>query len=304
MKYEQTSWVAAALMVFAGTAWGNGIAVPDIAISTEAPASLGSVNFENDALVAYDPDTNAALQVFDLGDQFGIIRNLDAAHILPNGHVVISTQAGDTVAGVAFTESDLVELDPVNGTASLLLDASAVGLVIPSNLPQINGVHVRDNGHILFSIAANPGVTFKGGTYTKADIIEYDPINDTASLFFDGSAITGVNGFDADVRGFAVIDDDHVLLAAFDVATGSAMTLGGVSFTRDDLVLYNFGVPVVRVGSGDAGTSGSATLFMEGLNEFSAPGEIIDAVTQAVVPEPASAVLLLMAGGLARRRRA
>ena len=108
---------------------GNGVAVPGIAISTASPAALGGVSFENDALVAYDPSTNVAGEIFDLNDAFSEInRNLDAAHVLPSGNVVISTQAGDMAGGVSFTESDLVELDPVNGTVSLLLDASVVGL--------------------------------------------------------------------------------------------------------------------------------------------------------------------------------
>lgn len=293
-RHRRICAASAAVVFLAGTAHGNGIAVPDIAISTQNPASLGSVNFENDALVAYNPDTNVAQQLFDLEDAYlGVVRNVDAAHMLANGRVVISTQAGVTIAGVVMSESDLVELNPANGTASLLFDASAAGLVGKNNtVPNTNAVHVLDNGHILFSTASNDGVTFKGGTYNKDDVIEYDPVNDTASLFFDGSLITGVSaaiGFEANVMGFAVIDANHVLIAARDEETRNALTLGGVSFTPDDLVLYNT-------------SNNTSTLFMEGLNEFSAPGEILDAVTPAVVPEPTSAGLLSL-GVLAVQRK-
>ena len=50
--------------------------------------------------------------------------------------------------------------------------------------------------------------------------------------------------------------------------------------------------------------TGSASILLEGLNEFDNPGETIDSITPAVIPEPGSA-LLLLAGGVvfARRRR-
>ncbi len=283
--------------VVVGAAGANGIAVPDVALSTTSPAALGGVNFEDDALVGYDPTTDVAVPLFDLSDEFGIMRDLDAAHELTNGNLVVSTQAGATFNTLDFTESDLIELDRVNGTVSMFLDASAIGLVGNNNtVPNINAVHVRDNGNVLFSTASNDGVTLLGESYDKADVIEYDPVNNTASLFFDGDLI---EGDDPDLQAFAEIDATHVLLAAF--SGTDAMTLGGQAFTRDDLVLYSF--PVVVVGTGDAAVAGVGSLFLEGVNEFSAPGEIIDAVTPAVVPEPASVALLACCGVVALRRR-
>lgn len=68
------------------------------------------------------------------------------------------------------------------------------------------------------------------------------------------------------------------------------LTLGGVDFSRDDLIIYN-------------PTNDTTTFFMVGADEFANPGEIIDAVTQAVIPEPGSLVLLGLGGMVILRRR-
>ncbi|MEM8783863.1 MAG: hypothetical protein AAGE65_13545 [Planctomycetota bacterium] len=263
------------------------MAVPDVALSTASPASLGSVNFENDSLVGYDPATDVAVELFNLDDSFGIERNLDAAYELPNGNLVVSTQAGDTIGSLAFTESDLIELDRTNGTVAMFLDASAIGLVGNNNtVANIDAVHVLASGEVLFSVGSLSGATLLGTSYDNADVVAYDPATNTASLFLDGSVIVGD---DPDLHAFAVIDAQHVLLAAFNSGGTDAMTLGGLTFSRDDLVLYN---PM----------NDTATLFLEGLNEFSAPGEIIDAVTPAVVPEPGTLVWALALPALLVRR--
>ncbi|MEM7625993.1 MAG: PEP-CTERM sorting domain-containing protein [Planctomycetota bacterium] len=282
--------VTGILMLGAAQAYANGVAVPDVALSTTQPAGLNNVNFEDDALVGYDPVTNFAVQLFDLADEFGIARDLDAAHELPNGDLIVSTQAGGTFGGLTFTESDLLELDRVNGTASVFLDASAIGLTgLNNTVPNINAVHVRADGTVLFSTASNDGVTLGGNTFSKDDVIAYDPVGGTANLFFDGSLITGG---EPDLLAFAEIDADHVLLAASNEgsSTSGLLTLGGLTFSRDDLVLYNT-------------ANNTSTLFLEGLVEFDNPGEIIDAVTPAVVPEPNAAALLGLVGLAALRRR-
>ena len=134
--------------------------------------------------------------------------------------------------------------------------------------------------------ASNDGVTLHGVSYDRGDVIEFDPLNQTSGLFFDGGLIGGDN---PDLQGFAVLDDGNYLLAAFN-GGADAMTLGGLTFSRDDIVRYD-------------PSSGQATLLLEGMEEFSAPGEIIDAVTVVAIPEPAMQWLLMVAGLLFLPRR-
>ena len=89
-----------------------------------------------------------------------------------------------------------------------------------------------------------------------------------------------ITGDNPDLQGFAVLDDGAFLLSASD-GGNDAMMLSGLTFSRDDIVRYD-------------ALNGQATLFMEGIEEFSAPGEIIDAVTVAVIPEPATSWLLML----------
>ena len=46
--------------------------------------------------------------------------DIDAVCVLENGHIVLSTENDETLKGVAFTDGDLVEYDPINETASII----------------------------------------------------------------------------------------------------------------------------------------------------------------------------------------
>ncbi|MEM8872870.1 MAG: PEP-CTERM sorting domain-containing protein [Planctomycetota bacterium] len=273
----------AAFTVFAATSIAH---AQTIALSTASPTGLSGVNFENDSLIQYDPLTDVAAQLFDLEDEFGISRNLIAAHEMPNGNLIVSTQAGDTIGGVAFTESDLIELDRTTGTASLFFDASAVGLTGQGgSVPNIDAVSVLPNGLVFFSTRND--ATLFGVDYGKEDLISYDPVAGTASLAFDGSLI---NGTEPNLRAAAILNDETLLFAASEGGSSDTMTIGGVTFNRDDLVIYNT-------------LSGTVTLFMEGGDEFTG-SQIVDAVTVVGIPEPATlglAAIPLLA--LGRRRR-
>ncbi len=256
----------------------------DIAISTASPASIGvpRVSFENDALVAYDPATETAAVDFDLSDAFGLSRNLVAAHRYANGDLLMTTQAGGTIAGVDFNVDDLVLLDVAAGSASVLFDGSALGLErVGSGQVFIDAVFVRPSGSILFSTMTSS--TFLGLSFDNDDLVEYDPQGGgSASIFFDGAIIGGdpvAGDDDPDIRGFHIMDDGRYVFAARDGGGSGMMTIAGLTFSRDDLVVYD---PV----------AGTASLYLDGEASFANPGELIDAVTAGVVPEPTTGILL------------
>lgn len=214
--------VAVPVLTATGPALANGILVEDVALSTQEPASLGAnPSFESDVLVGYDPNIDVAVNLFDLRDDTGIARNLTAAHELPNRNLIISTQSSGTIGTLDYAAADLLEINRIDGTATMFLDTSEIGLVGNNNsAPNLNAVHVLDDGTILFSTAGLAGVTLDGQDFGQDDVIAYDPATQTASLFLDGSLITGGR---ADIHAFAVIDEDRYLLAVFDEGRSTSL---------------------------------------------------------------------------------
>ena len=69
--------------------------------------------------------------------------------------------------------------DPVADSATMYLDGSNFGLT-----GWINAVHLLENGHLVLSTDAN--ATLGGLNFTPDDFVDYDPVSDTAVLYFDG----------------------------------------------------------------------------------------------------------------------
>lgn len=102
--------------------------------------------FENDDLIIYDPSTDEAIMFFDDSvTNGGRIDDINAVHLLKNGHIVISAN-GPSIIGtnnVSFDPWDLVRYDPILGTASLFLDGETV--FQDHEDININGLYVMDD---------------------------------------------------------------------------------------------------------------------------------------------------------------
>ncbi|MGB5624454.1 MAG: LamG domain-containing protein, partial [Woeseiaceae bacterium] len=85
------------------------------------------------------------------------------------------------------------------------------------------------------------------------DLVEYNPINTNANIYFDGDATT----LSEDITAVHVLENGHIVMAA----KGNT-TLGGLSFTPADLIEY------------DSGTD-TAILYFAGSSLFDDPGERI-----------------------------
>jgi hypothetical protein len=89
-----------------------------ILLSTDSDATLGGLNFTDNDLVEYDPDSDTATLYFD-GSTTTLTSDIDAVHVLENGHIVLSTKDDASLGGLSFKDGDLVDYDPVNDTAVL-----------------------------------------------------------------------------------------------------------------------------------------------------------------------------------------
>ena len=231
--------------------WGTGniggVTGDPVILSTDSDAILGGLSFTDIDLAEYDPPTDTASLFFD-GSLTTLNVDIDAVHVLANGHIVLSPKGDATLGGLSFEDGDLVDYDPVADTATLIFDGSAL-FTDPSE--RIISVHVLDNGH--FVLSTDSDAILGGLSFTDIDLVEYDRGTDTASLFFDGSLTT----LNVDIAAVHVLANDHIVLSTKDNAT-----LGGLSFEDGDLVDYD---PVAD----------TATLIFDGSALFTDPAEEI-----------------------------
>lgn len=183
-----------------------------ILLSTAVGASLAGLTFRDGDVVEYDP-VNDSATVFFNENLFLSGGNIDAFAILDNGNLVLSTALDDTLAGVLFRDGDLIEYDPMGGTASLFLSED---LFVADE--DIDGVHVLSDGTIILSTQDNASIG--GLIFLDGDLVRYDPNSDTATLYFAEALFgTGENV-------------DAVFVPIPEPSTASLLTLGLLLLAR------------------------------------------------------------------------
>ncbi len=183
-----------------------------IALSTTGSARLGGLNFRDGDIVLYDPGSDTATLLFS-EDNFSRSEDVDAVHILPNGHILLSTTSSARLGGLNFRDGDVVEYDPVNDSATLFFSEDNF-----AGNEDVDGFHLLDNGNLLITTTGT--ATLGGLTFTDGSVAEYDPATDVATLFFDENRFS--NGADINAIDILppVIPLDHLLLEH----DGSALT--------------------------------------------------------------------------------
>lgn len=241
----------------------------NIILSTTETETLGGVTFKDGDLADYDLVTDTA-GLFFSESLFSNGEDVDAVHVLDNGHIILSTEGGATLGGLTFKDGDLVDYDPVTDTATLFFDESLF-----SRGEDIDAVSILDNGNLVLSTedsASLGGLSFRDG-----DLVLYDLLADTASLYLSENLFCSGEDIDA----VHVLANGDILLS-----TESSAKLGGLTFEDGDIVLYN---PV---------TNSTTLYFDEDLLQCGS--EDIDA---AYVPEPATMALLGLGSLVLMRRR-
>ena len=112
------------------------LASGNIILSTIDGATLGGLTFGDGDLIEYNPTTDAATLFFD-ENLFGGDEDIDAAHILASGNIILSTEGSATLGPLTFGDGDLIEYSPITYTATLYFDESLFG-----NNADIDGVYV------------------------------------------------------------------------------------------------------------------------------------------------------------------
>ncbi len=246
----------------------GGVLADSAILSTVASETLGGLAFDDADLIDYDILTDTSTLFLD-NSLFTTAADIDAIYVLSSGNIILSTDGDATLGGMSFGAGDLVEYDPVLDTSSLFFDGSGF-----SASENIDAVFVKDDGNIILSTEG--AATLGSLSFSDGDLVEYDPLLDIATLFFDESLFGGNEDIDA----FSLLDDGNLLLST----VGSA-TLGSLSFSAGDLIEYD---PIL----------GNATIFIDGSLFVSAAN--IDAAfvpsSTLPVPEPATMFFLVFGG--------
>jgi hypothetical protein len=268
-RLRSRSWVA--VLTLCACLAGSRAEGTEFVLSTLTGATLGGVTFRDGDLVLYDDVANTASLVFS-EDNFTSDENVDAVHMIANGHILLSTAVGAVLGGLTLRDGDVVEYDPVNDIATVFFNED---LFLSGG--NIDAFAILDNGNLVLSTALDD--TLAGLLFRDGDLIEYDPVGGTASLFLNEDLFVS----DEDIDGVHVLSDGTIILSTQDNAS-----IGGLIFLDGDLVRYD-------------STSDTATLYFA--EATFGTGENVDGVF-VPIPEPGTSSLL--APGLlllARRRR-
>ncbi len=175
-------------------------------LSTGAAAIIGGLSVIDGDIADYDPVAHTATLFFS-ESKFTGGADIDAFHVMPNGHIILSTDANATLGGLTFKDGDLVDYDPQSDTATLFFSESHF-----AGNENIDAVSVLPNGHIVLSVERDNGASLGGLTFKDGDLVEYDPVHDTATLFLSEAVLGGDEDIDAvDIgcgNGFTETDED------------------------------------------------------------------------------------------------
>jgi hypothetical protein len=267
--------LVALIWAWAGVAEAGTVVSYAVAGGQPASESLGGTAVRPPD--AIDIDSNALA--------FGAFPNspaedIDAFHMLPNGNVVFSTSTdvSQGFGGIAsFKDGSLVLWD--GSSASILMDEN---VLFGGANQDIDAFSILPNGHWLLSTSGT--ATYGGGTFQNADLVEYDPFNDIASLFMgldEATLFTGASQSNPNIDALHAFADGSVLFSLYSNGlgrVGSNFNYGLADAPHTDLFLFD---PSTNL----------ASLYLDGDGLFDGRTRNIDAV-YAPIPEPNTALLL------------
>ena len=244
-----------------------------IFLTTTATETFGGISVRDGDIAEYDTDTDTATIFFD-EDLFAANEEVDAFQVISQDVVLLSTLGAAELGGLSFTAADIVQYNFTTGVATEFFSGSLF-----SATENINAFHVLNDGTIL--ISTTTAASLGGVSFTDGDIVRYNPMGNTATPFFDEDLFAA----NEDIDGLYRNPDGTLLLS-----TVSSASLGGITFSQDDVVLYNPSTNMASVFVDEA-------IFSNGAN-----------INGISVPSPSTAILgaaglLALISVCARHRR-
>jgi hypothetical protein len=192
-----------------------------VSTSTDAQLVTG-LAFRDGDLVLLDP-VNGVGSLWFSEDRFGTDEDIDAVELLPSGHLLLSTSSDARLGGLPFHSGDVIEYDPVAGSATLLFSASVF-----ADTENIDAIGLL-GGDLILSTSTD--ATIGSTLYRDGDLFRYSLATGAHSLFLSESIFGGADE-DIDAVSFAVPEPGILLL----LLTG----LLGISFGRTRSKIVGF----------------------------------------------------------------
>jgi hypothetical protein len=186
--------------------------------------------------------------------------DVDAYHVLPNGDVLFSITTSLNLGGTIYSDGDIIRWDGVAYTE--YFDEGLFG----SN-QNIDALTVLPNGNLLISTSLS--ATLFGFAFLNGDVVEVDPVAQTAGLYMglnEAAIFTGTNA-DIDALHYDVGTGNLIL----SVRTDGVGTIGGYAYNGTgasaDLIELDL-----------SGPSPVGSLFLDGAALFDGSTRQLDAV--------------------------
>jgi hypothetical protein len=157
------------------------------------------------------------------------------------GNIILSTYDEASLWSTNVHHANAVEANTSTNTVNVLFNGAAL---FESSWVQLDAFHILPNGNYIISAGAFTH-TLGGLNFAMGDLVEYNPVSNIATLFFDHNLLV-TGGARPDIDAVYVRPNGNIILSIFDRAS-----LAGLWFGPDDLVEYN-------------PTTNTAALFFDG----------------------------------------
>lgn len=159
-------------------------------------------------------------------------------------HLVLSAGGNASIGGVAIDREEAAEYDAADNAGILFLADSVF-----SNNPQLNGIHLLDNGNV--AVTTEQTTVVGGVTVDPADVIEITTGGAFVQLLFNGD--TQFSNTDENVDAVWIRDNGNIIMS-----TAGSATLGGATFRDEDIFEFDPVNPATLLFDGSAHISGSS----------------------------------------------
>jgi hypothetical protein len=160
----------------------------NLIVSVSGASVVGGLPVEDGDLLEIDLAAGTAsyfLRESSLGNL-----DIDAAHRLPDGHLLLSFHRDEEIQGLAVRDGDVVEVDPEDLSVSIFLSEDVFDVDA-----DVNGLAILPNGHLL--ITADENVVLAGLPLEDSEIAELDLETGEASIFLSFESRVGQADVDA-----------------------------------------------------------------------------------------------------------
>jgi hypothetical protein len=229
-------------------------------LTTAGDAKLGvnALTFKEGDIVAYDTDTQVASLFFSRwnfrqadGDPAGGV-NVDALHVLSDGRIYLSPAATARLGSnlLLIEDGDVALYDPIADTATMVFLGDSKSTTIKGLFrtsggalgadEDVDALYVMPDGTLLLSTRGDARLGSNVLSFTAGDVVQYDPLSDTASLYFDHMNFLKTDNVTAggpgNIDALALLAGGQLLLSTSDTARLGSPVL---KFEHGDLVLYD-----------------------------------------------------------------